>query len=218
MSEKQSFPFFAAEGRMHIVVSLALAVIVQLYAGTVAALPFWILAIFVLQFFRDPPRTVPRGKGEIVCPAHGKVVFTGLVDDPYLQRKALKISIFMNVFSVHSNFTPYAGVIQKIWYHSGKFLNAALDKASEQNERNAIWLKTDDGQDIVFIQIAGLVARRIMCHVGEGERVESGQRYGFIRFGSKVDVYLPETAQSTVSIGDSVMSGNDIIAQLNAAT
>ena len=218
MANKQSFPFFAAEGRIHIIVSLALAVILQLFAGTLIALPFWVLAIFVLQFFRDPPRSVPRGEGKIVCPAHGKVVFTGLVDDPYLDRKALKISIFMNVFSVHSNFTPYAGVIQKIWYYSGKFVNAALDKASTENERNAIWIKTDDGQDIVFIQIAGLVARRILCHVAEGDRVESGQRYGFIRFGSKVDVYLPASAKSTVSIGDSVMSGNDIIAQLNAMT
>ena len=217
MAKKQSFPFFAAEGRVHIFLSLALAVIVQLFAGAIMALPFWVLAVFVLQFFRDPPRTVPQGEGNVICPAHGKVVFTGLVEDPYLERKALKISIFMNVFSVHSNFTPYAGVIQKIWYHSGKFFNAALDKASEENERNAIWIKTDDGQDIVFIQIAGLVARRILCHVSESERVDRGQRYGFIRFGSKVDVYLPESAKSTVSIGDSVMSGNDIIAQLNAA-
>lgn len=218
MPNKQSFPFFAAEGRVHIILSLALAIIVHLVAGTLVAIPFWLLAIFVLQFFRDPPRTVPQGIGHIVCPAHGKVVFTGVVDDPYLNRKALKISIFMNVFSVHSNFTPYAGVIQKIWYHSGRFLNAALDKASEENERNAIWIKTNEGQDIVFIQIAGLVARRILCHVAEGENVDRGQRYGFIRFGSKVDVYLPETARSTVSIGDSVMSGNDIIAQLNPMT
>lgn len=216
MPDKQSFPFFAAEGRLHIYLSLALAVILQIYAGTLVALPFWVLAVFVLQFFRDPPRMIPQGAGQIVCPAHGKVVFTGLVDDPYLNRKALKISIFMNVFSVHSNFTPYAGVIQKIWYHSGKFFNAALDKASEENERNAIWIKTADSQDIVFVQIAGLVARRILCHVSEGEQVGRGQRYGFIRFGSKVDVYLPETARATVCIGDSVMSGNDIIAQLNA--
>ena len=218
MPGKQSFPFFASEGRLHIVLSLVLAVLLQLFAGTIIALPFWLLALFVLQFFRDPPRTVPDGVGQVVCPAHGKVVFTGLVDDPYLKRKALKISIFMNVFSVHSNFTPYAGVIEKIWYHSGKFFNAALDKASEENERNAIWLKTNEGEDIVFIQIAGLVARRILCHVAEGEQVDRGQRYGFIRFGSKVDVYLPESAKSTVSIGDSVMSGNDIIAQLHAVT
>ena len=218
MPGKRSFPFFASEGRLHIVLSLVLAVLLQLFAGTIVALPFWLLALFVLQFFRDPPRTVPDGVGQVVCPAHGKVVFTGLVDDPYLKRKALKISIFMNVFSVHSNFTPYAGVIEKIWYHSGKFFNAALDKASEENERNAIWLKTNEGEDIVFIQIAGLVARRILCHVAEGEQVDRGQRYGFIRFGSKVDVYLPESAKSTVSIGDSVMSGNDIIAQLHAVT
>ena len=216
MPNKQSFPFFAAEGRVHIVLSITIAVIIQLFAGFAVALPFWLLAVFVLQFFRDPPRTVPPGENQVISPAHGKVVFTGLVDDPYLDRKAFKISIFMNVFSVHSNFTPVAGVIQKIWYHSGKFFNAALDKASSENERNAIWVKTDNNQDVVFIQIAGLVARRILCHVKADEHVERGQRYGFIRFGSKVDVYLPDTANATVSIGDKVMSGNDIIAQLNS--
>ncbi len=215
MSNKQSFPFFAREGRVHIITSIVLALVVHVFVGFYPAIPFWLLAIFVLQFFRDPPRTIPQGTGEVVCPAHGKVVFTGLVDDPYLDRKALKISIFMNVFSVHSNFSPYAGMIQKIWYHAGKFVNAALDKASEENERNAIWIKTEDDQDIVFVQIAGLVARRILCHVNEGESIARGQRYGFIRFGSKVDVFLPETATSTVSIGDTVMSGNDIIAKLN---
>ena len=199
---------------MHIAISLVLAIGIQLSAGLAWAIPFWILALFVLQFFRDPPRNIPAGENNVVCPAHGKVVFTGLADDPFLERKAFKISIFMNVFSVHSNFSPGSGIIQKIWYHQGKFLNAALDKASAENERNAIWIKTADGEDIVFVQIAGLVARRILCHVNEGERIEHGQRYGFIRFGSKVDVYLPETASSTVSIGDSVMSANDIIAAL----
>ena len=179
MNNKQSFPFFAREGWVHITISLGLAVCVHLFAGFYLAVPFWILAVFVLQFFRDPSRTIPQDEREVVCPAHGKVVFTGPADDPYLNRKALKISIFMNVFSVHSNFSPYAGIIQKIWYHSGKFVNAALDKASEENERNAIWIKTKDDQDIVFIQIAGLVARRILCHVNEGESLDRGQRYGF---------------------------------------
>ena len=218
MDKEQSFPFFAKEGRVHIILSLLLAINVHFFAGFYYSIVFWIIALFVLQFFRDPRRNVPRGDNQVICPAHGKVVFTGIADDPYLKRKAFKISIFMNVFSVHSNFTPYAGVIQKIWYHSGKFLNAALDKASDENERNAIWIKTDQGEDIVFIQIAGLVARRILCHVSEGDSVTAGQRYGFIRFGSKVDVYLPENAKATVSIGDSVMSGNDIIAQLNATS
>lgn len=218
MSDKQSFPYLAAEGRVHIILSIALALAIHLLAGMPAALPFWLLAIFVLQFFRDPPRTVPQGLGQIVSPAHGKVVFTGTVEDPYLQRQAVKISIFMNVFSVHSNFTPCAGTIQKIWYTRGKFLNAALDKSSGENERNAVWIKTNDGQDIVFVQIAGLVARRILCHVAETEQVTRGQRYGFIRFGSRVDVYLPESARPVVSIGDGVMSGNDIIAQLNAVS
>ena len=175
---------------------------------------FWIIAAFVLQFFRDPYRDIPQQEGVIVAPADGKVIFTGILDDPYLDRQAFKISVFMNVFSVHSNRATVASKVKKIWYKPGLFVNADLDKASEQNERNAVWLQTDKGQDIVSVQVAGLIARRILCYVNEGDELQRGQRYGFIRFGSRVDLFLPTQFKSTVVLGDKVSAGSTILGEL----
>lgn len=216
MISKHTFPILAKEGWFHIILSGAVALILTVAFGLVYAWPLWLLFIFCVQFFRDPKRTIPTSDDAIVAPAHGKVVFTGPAFDPYLKRDALRVSIFMNVFSVHSNFTPYQGEVKDIWYHPGKFVNAALDKASEENERNAMHIESthnDKKYDIVFVQVAGLVARRILCYAKKGEYLGKGHRYGYIRFGSKVDVYLPIEANITVKIGDSVMSGNDVIAK-----
>lgn len=196
---------------MHIALSLLAAGAVTLWAGWLWALPLWLIVIFVLQFFRDPKRDSPREPGQILSPADGKVVFVGPAIDPYLDRPSLKISVFMNVFSVHSNRSPGKGEVRKIWYTPGQFLNAALDKASEQNERNAVWLQTGDS-DIVFVQVAGLIARRILCYVKEGDHLESGQRYGFIRFGSRVDIYLPESFTPKVALGDKATAGLSVVA------
>ena len=133
--------------------------------------------------------------------------------DPYLDRDALKISIFMNVFNVHSNRSPVDGVVKHRWYHAGGFLNAALDKASLENERNALHIARTDGVDVVCVQIAGLIARRILCYVGPGDRLTRGQRFGFIRFGSRVDVYLPSTATPKVAVGDTVYATTTIVAE-----
>ena len=119
----------------------------------------------------------------------------------------------MNVFNVHSNRMPVAGTVTEAWYHRGTFLNAALEKASEANERNALWVRTGDGRDVVVVQVAGLIARRILCYVAPGAAVERGVRYGFIRFGSRVDVYLPLDAQPRVSLGDKVKGGSDVLAE-----
>ncbi|MEB8535802.1 phosphatidylserine decarboxylase, partial [Acidithiobacillus ferriphilus] len=135
---------------------------------------------------------------------------------PYLSRPALKISIFMNVFDVHVNRMPVKGQVQKTWYFPGKFFNAALDKASLENERNALWVKTDDGSDVTVVQVAGLVARRIVCHVAADSGVAAGQRFGFIRFGSRVDTYLPVNAQPLVAVGERVRAGAQCIATLGA--
>ena len=133
--------------------------------------------------------------------------------DPYLDRSALKISVFMDVFSVHSNRSPVCGTVRGVWYSPGRFFNAALDKASEQNERNAVWVRdSHDNKDIVCVQVAGLIARRIMCYVKEGDHLDWGQRYGFIRFGSRVDLYLPESCVSQVGLGDKVRAGLDVVA------
>ncbi len=176
--------------------------------------PLWIIALFVLQFFRDPPRDIPQDPKAVLCPADGRIVVVGKAIDPYRNREALKISVFMNVFNVHSQRSPVDGIVEKVEYHGGSFLNAALDKASLENERNAVLARLADGTEITFVQIAGLVARRILCYTTAGDALARGQRYGFIRFGSRVDVYLPLDAQPKVAIGDKVSASSTILAQL----
>ncbi len=214
MSDPSSHPLIAREGWLFVLVSFGVAVLVTAANGWAWSLPFWLVFLFVLQFFRDPPRPVPAEPGAVVSPAHGKVVAIDEVEDNYLHRPARRISVFMNVFSVHSNRVPAAGVVQGRWYYPGRFFNAALDKASTQNERNALWIRTAEGIDIVSVQIAGLIARRILCYVERGDPVERGERYGFIRFGSRVDVYLPLEAEPAVSLGQWVSAGSDILARL----
>src|SRR5205814_9905297 len=134
--------------------------------------------------------------------------------DPYLTRDALKISGFMNVFNVHSNRAPVDGTIVNAWYHRGSFLNAALAKASLENERNALHIRTAQNVDVTCVQIAGLIARRILCYVHPGEQLARGQRYGFMRFGSRVDVYLPPAARARARVGDVVYATETILAEL----
>jgi phosphatidylserine decarboxylase len=152
-----------------------------------------------------------------VCPADGRVIFVGPAQDPYLKRPACKISVFMNVFNVHSNRMPVAGRVRERWYSPGAFVNAALDKASAENERNALWIEGENGTDVVCVQVAGLIARRILCYVNPGDRVERGQRYGFIRFGSRVDVYLPGSFMPAVRLGDKVGAGRDLLGRFAKA-
>jgi phosphatidylserine decarboxylase len=208
-------PVIAREGWLYILIALGVAVVVAFAAGWLWSLPFWLLFVFVLQFFRDPPRLIPSEPGAVLSPAHGKVVAINEVDDPYLKRRACRISIFMNVFSVHSNRTPVGGVVHARWYYPGRFFNAALDKASSQNERNALWIRTASGIDVVVVQIAGLIARRILCYVDKGDPVQGGERYGFIRFGSRVDVLLPPGATVEVTLGQWVQAGSEIIARID---
>lgn len=189
---------------------------VGLLFGWQWSLPFWLAALFILQFFRDPAREVPGDPQAVVSPADGRIVAVEKGRDPYLERDALKVSVFMNVFNVHSNRSPVDGTVQRRWYHAGSFLNATLDKASLENERNALWFRTRGGQDVTCVQIAGLVARRILCYVGEGAELERGQRYGFIRFGSRVDLYLPLDAEVKAALGDRVHATESILARLAA--
>jgi len=208
------YPLLAREGWAHVAIALGAAIAVHYAAGGWWALPLWLAVVFVVQFFRDPPRAVPSAPDAVACPADGRVIALGEAEDPYLKRPAKRISIFMNVFNVHSNRLPVGGEVKQRWYHAGSFLNAALDKASAENERNALWLRTAEGQDVVVVQVAGLIARRILCYVEPGRRAARGARYGFIRFGSRVDVYLPLTARFAVSLGDKVRGAADVIAHL----
>jgi phosphatidylserine decarboxylase len=208
------YPLLAREGWGHVAIAAGTAAAVHYYAGPLWAAPLWLATVFVVQFFRDPPRRIPPVPAGVVCPADGRVIKLDEVEDPYLKRPARRVSIFMNVFNVHSNRIPVEGKVMERWYHQGRFFNAALDKASRENERNALWIRTDEGEDIVVVQVAGLIARRILCYVEPGSRVAQGSRYGFIRFGSRLDVYLPTSSRFLVSLGDKVKGGSQLIAEL----
>lgn len=206
-------PIIAREGWPYLGAAFAVAILMTVFAGA-WSIPFWIIAVFVLQFFRDPPRAIPQQPNAVLSPADGRIVVVEKVQDPYANREALKISVFMNVFNVHSNRSPVDGKIETVQYFPGKFVNADLDKASVENERNALVITTASGHLVTCVQVAGLIARRILCYVKADEVLARGQRYGFIRFGSRVDVYLPLSAVPKVAVGDKVSATETILAEL----
>ncbi len=213
MNNHYPHPIIAREGWPFLTIAIVVALVATSLLGG-WSWPFWVIALFVLQFFRDPPRTVPLQPNAVLSPADGRIVVVEKAQDPYAGREALKISVFMNVFNVHSNRSPVDGAITKVEYFPGKFVNADLDKASTENERNAVVVTADNGAVITFVQVAGLIARRILCYVKPGDKLARGQRYGFIRFGSRVDVYLPLTARPLVTVGDKVSATETILAEL----
>jgi len=181
----------------------------------VAALLF-LLTLFVVWFFRNPERNIPENPILLISPADGKVIrIEEISRDDHSDRPLLKISIFMNVFNVHVNRIPYSGQVASIRYTPGKFLSANLDKASALNEKNAVLIRTDDGIEIMIVQIAGLIARRIVCWMKEGMKVRKGERFGLIRFGSRVEVLLPHGSTTLlVKVGDKVRAGETPIGEL----
>ncbi|NQW70882.1 MAG: phosphatidylserine decarboxylase [Betaproteobacteria bacterium] len=206
-------PIIAKEGWPYLALVGIIALLVHYLGGLVWSWPFWIIFIFVLQFFRDPQRIPALGRDLVLSPADGRIVVVAKATDPYAGREALKISVFMNVFNVHSNRSSVNGLVREIQYFPGKFVNADLDKASTENERNAVVIDAN-GQIVTLVQVAGLIARRILCYIHVGDRLKAGERYGFIRFGSRVDVYLPLTAEPLVSVGDKVFATNTALARL----
>ena len=211
---KYPHPIIAQEGTPYLIVLLVASVLTATFFGW-WSLPVWIALVFMLQFFRDPPRVIPEGEGLVLCPADGRVIVVGDAPDPYRGgAKSVKVSIFMNVFNVHSQRSPVDGTVKEVAYAKGLFVNAAFDKASSDNERNALVIRLDNGVEISCVQVAGLIARRILCYVHPGDRLERGQRYGFIRFGSRVDVYLPPGSVPKVAIGDKVKASSTVLAEL----
>jgi len=206
-------PIIAREGWPFVGLTVGLALVATWLDWTVIAVLLWLVAVFVIQFFRDPARTPPVGEGLITSPADGRIVVVGKAADPMTGQECLKISVFMNVFNVHSNRAPIQGRVMDVQYFPGAFFNAAIDKASEQNERSAMVIEDPQGRRLTCIQIAGLVARRILCYVKPGDSLLRGARYGFIRFGSRVDVYCPSGTQALVSVGDKVYAHSTALAR-----
>lgn len=216
---KWRFPAVHPEGRKFVLIAGAIALVALVWIPVL----FWPLvglAIWVAAFFRDPIRTTPQGEGLIVAPADGLITMIERVPVPREMAEELgqaplvRVSIFMSVFDVHINRTPVAGTIRKVVYIAGKFLNADLDKASEENERQHFVVEGRDGRVIGFTQIAGLVARRILGFVKAGDMVASGQRIGLIRFGSRVDVYLPDDCSAQVALGQRTIAGETVIGRV----
>lgn len=205
----------AREGLPFVIGSLAPAVAAGM-AGWVG--PAWGLALlagYTAWFFRNPPRRIPAGEDLIVSPGDGKVIAIDKVFEPrFLKSDCYRISIFLNIFNVHLNRIPCAGTIRDIAYQPGKFVAANRPQASLYNEQNAVMIQRDDGQKVLCVQVAGLIARRIVCWASPGERVEKGERYGLIRFGSRMDLFLPLESFLQVHVGDGVKGGSSVIAEL----
>ena len=214
MKVSKKYTLIAKEGWPFLGAAIIISICVTAYYPVWSVLP-WVLSIFILQFFRDPKRQTPKNSDLIISAADGKVIAIEEIIDPYQKKKSIKISVFMNVFNVHSNKVPVSGTIVNKWYFPGKFLNAAFEKASLENERCAITIKTKTNHTITCVQIAGLIARRILCYTEEGDEVKTGERYGFIRFGSRVDLYLPLNSEIKIKLGQTVKNAETIIAKLN---
>ena len=212
---RTAFPV-AQAGYPFILASAFITVVLAFFGITWLALTGLAATSFICYFFRDPDRVAPDMERAVVSPADGKIITAGPVEkNRFMDGRCLRISIFMSVFNVHVNRIPCEGEITRISYYPGKFFSANLDKASKYNEHNALYIQADNGQKLCLVQIAGLIARRIICYVKQGARMKTGQRFGIICFGSRVEVYLPENSKISVAVGDKVKAGTTIIGYLH---
>ena len=209
----------AKEGFPFILLCAFAALICSMLQYQYAGLGALLATVFVTYFFRDPDRILPEEENAAVSPADGKVIRTEeIFDDRFLHKKAVKISIFMNVFDVHVNRIPLSGRVRRIIFQPGRFYAADKDKAVLHNEYCAVLVSTAAGQEYAVVQIAGLIARRIICRAEAGDQVKTGERFGLIRFGSRVDIYLPEGTETAVQIGQRVRAGETVLGRLKAQT
>ena len=211
-------PFIHPEGWKFAAIFFAISMAALMLWMPLAAIGF-LLTLFTLWFFRDPERNTPQDSNLIISSADGKVC---LIDEAYPpeelsmdSQKMKRICVFMNVFNVHVNRSPIKGVAKNIVYKKGQFLNASLDKASDKNERSSLVINTDNGTKIIVVQIAGLIARRILGFISVNHNLEQGERFGLIRFGSRVDIYMPLDASTKCIVGDTVTAGESVLASLN---
>lgn len=214
-SDEKHRSLIIAEG-VPFIIPLGVVTLAAFVAGfTWIGILILLVTLFVIWFFRNPERTMPENPLQIISPADGRVIgVEEAASIEYPGRSFLKISIFMNVFNVHVNRIPFSGEVLSVRYKPGKFLSANLDKASALNERNTVLIRTDDGREIITVQIAGLIARRIVCWLKEGMKVTKGERFGLIRFGSRVELFLPTDSILLVKAGDKVRAGETPIGEL----
>ena len=210
---EKSYPIIAKEGWLFLAIAFFASALLTYIQNPLSWIA-WIVTLFILQFFRDPLRNKPSKKNVILSAADGKVIAIEKMTNPYTNKSSVKVSVFMNVFNVHSNKCPVDGKILEKYYYPGKFLNASISKASLENERCAITIQTKEKKIITCVQIAGLIARRILCYKDKGDEVKAGERYGFIKFGSRVDLYLPTNASIKVNLGQTVKNTETIIANI----
>lgn len=205
----------ATEGYPFIALFAFITLVFALLQWSFPTLLALFLTLFTVYFFRNPERCDPAEEDAVVAPADGKVIFVGnVLEDRYFQSEAVKVSIFMSVFNVHVNRAPTSGKVVDMFYNKGEFFNAALDKASLQNEQAGILMETEGGSKLLFVQIAGLIARRIVTYPVVGDLLKRGMRYGLIRFGSRVDVYFPSGTEVLVRVGERTVAGESVLAYL----
>ena len=214
--KKQAHVPIAREGIPYILAAMFATLITAVLGWAIATLLLLTATLLIAHFFRDPERISTAGESDIVSPADGRVISVKSVRSArFTDKPTVKISIFMSVLDVHVNRIPIAGTIEGIHYSKGRFMAANLVQASEENEQNWLWIRSDSGVDIVFTQVAGLIARRIVCWPDIGDRVLRGERFGMIRFGSRMDVYVPENSEILVSKGNHVYAGETVLCRLN---
>jgi phosphatidylserine decarboxylase len=205
----------APEGYPFIIFFAAAIIIALMAGGALAALAPFVLTLFMLYFFRDPDRTIPEGDDIFVCPADGKIIVINKeFEDRYLKSDAMKISIFMSPINVHVNRAPCDGIVESVVHTKGKFLSAFKDEASMQNENITMLMNTKYGKVLVR-QVAGFIARRAVCRVKPGYKLKKGERYGMIKFSSRLDVYLPNNTELKIKLGDKVKAGETILGRIN---
>ena len=205
----------AKEGYVFIAIGVVATALSAAFLSQGLTIFLALLSFFCVWFFRDPKRKVPQDEGLIVSPADGLVVdISSVQEDRFLNKPAIKVSVFLNVFNVHVNRVPVAGKIVDVFYNVGKFLRANVPKASLDNEQNALLIEMTSGKRIVCIQIAGLIARRIVCRAKKGDTFDRGERFGLIRFGSRTDLFLPPETEMRIKVGDKVKGGETVLGML----